>query len=54
MAKLVMDKDKIICNKINKLMSETKIKLDSNTKELSVILIDFANEYNKIWRELEK
>lgn len=51
MVKLVMGKDNIICNKLNKLLIETKIKLDSNNKELSVILIDFANEYNKIWRE---
>lgn len=45
---------KEIEHKINKLMSETKLKLTNNSQELSVILIDFANEYNKIWRELEK
>lgn len=51
MVKIVMAKDNIICNKLNRLLNETKIKLDSNSKEFSVILIDFVTEYNKIWKE---
>lgn len=36
-------------NKINKLLSESRIKIETNKKELNVILIDFVSEYNKIW-----
>lgn len=39
--------------KLNKLFKETKLKLVENSVNEKIILIDFAKEYNKIWREDE-
>lgn len=39
--------------KINSLINKTKQKLKENDINLSVILVDFADEYRKIWEELE-
>lgn len=39
--------------KLNKLLKETKLKLGKCNQEIGVILIDFANAYNKIWKESE-
>lgn len=38
---------------INKLVTETKMKIDRNKADLSVILIEFVEKYNKIWEELK-
>lgn len=42
-----MDKE----TKINRLLKEYKRKLLENTINQSVILVDFAREYNKTWSE---
>ena len=36
-------------NKINKLLTEYKRKIQDNQNELNILLIDFAREYNNIW-----
>jgi len=42
----VMEQEK----KIAKLVSEYKRKLMNKENEIAVLLIDFAREYNEIWR----
>ena len=48
----IMEEENIknIERKVNKLLSETKLKIANNQSELGMILIDFANEYNKVWK----
>ena len=38
-------------NKINRLCSEVSLKILQKKGELSVLLINFARDYNKIWSE---
>jgi|AntAceMinimDraft_10_1070366.scaffolds.fasta_scaffold157146_3 hypothetical protein len=35
--------------KLNKLFKESELKLDANKTNRRVILVEFVQEYNKIW-----
>lgn len=41
-----MDEEK----KINKLLKEYELKLIQNDKDRRMLLIDFAREYNEVWK----